>query len=71
MARGAGRSLSAAGRARLGQRLAAIRQGDVISLGATTIVGRGRTPTLSEALPDALPDDDQGWTLSLFSELGL
>lgn len=71
MARGAGRSLSAAGRARLGQRLAAIGQGDVISLGATTIVGRGRTPTLSEALPDALPDEDQGWTLSLFSELGL
>jgi hypothetical protein len=54
----------------LDQRLRLLRQGDVITLGATNIVGRGPTPTVSEASPGTPVLPEQVWTLTLVSELG-
>lgn len=63
--------LDTAARRTLQQRLDLLRQGDVITLGATNIVGRGPTPTVAEASPDVTVGPDQVWTLTLVSELGL
>lgn len=54
----------------LDQRLRLLRQGDVITLGATSITGRGPSATVDEASPGAEVDDDQVWTLTVVSDLG-
>lgn len=56
--------------AQLDQRLRLLRQGDVITLGATNIVGQGSTPTVREASPEVPVSVDQVWTLMLVSDLG-
>jgi len=63
--------LDAGSRRQLQQRLDLLKQGDVITLGATNIVGRGPTPTVAEASPDVTVGPDQVWTLTLVSGLGL
>jgi hypothetical protein len=66
-----GSAVQAAPRAvQLDQRLKLLRQGDVITLGATNIVGRGPSATVDEASPGAKVGEDQVWTLTLVSELG-
>lgn len=62
---------SGAGGWLLQQRLELLKQGDVITLGATSIVGCGPTPTLAEAHPEVSVGPDTIWTLTLVSELGL
>ena len=54
----------------ISQRLQVLKQGDVITLGATNITGRGQTPTLREASPGAHVSPEQVWTLTLVSKVG-
>lgn len=54
----------------LAERLDQLRQGDLINLGATSVVGVGPTPTLTFADPKAVADADQPWSITLVSELG-
>lgn len=63
-------SLTAARRRALTGRLASLAQGDVITLGATSIVGRGPSPTVSGADQAVEVGADQVWTLTLVSDLG-
>jgi hypothetical protein len=55
---------------RLSRLLETLRQGDVIKLGATNILGRGPSPTLDEASPDTDIPSDAVWSLTLISEVG-
>ena len=65
------RAAAAAPRAvQLDHRLRLLRQGDVITLGATNIVGRGPSSTVAEASPEATVAEDQVWALTVVSELG-
>ena len=54
----------------LAERLDQLRQGDLINLGATSIVGQGPSPTLRFADPRAVADVDQPWSVTLVTELG-
>ncbi|MCX6415190.1 MAG: hypothetical protein NTU77_11415 [Actinobacteria bacterium] len=62
---------SSSGPARtLADRLELLRQGDLINLGAASILGRGPSPTLHVAYPTMAPMADQPWSIMLVSELG-
>ena len=54
----------------LAERLDQLRQGDLINLGATSVVGQGPSPTLKFADPQAMADADQPWSLTLVTDLG-
>ena len=63
--------ISSSGPARtLADRLELLRQGDLINLGAASILGRGPSPTLHAAYPTMAPMADQPWSIMLVSELG-
>ena len=54
----------------LAERLDQLRQGDLINLGATSVVGRGPSPALKFADPQAIAGADQPWSVTLVTELG-
>lgn len=63
-------TLTAARRRTLGTKLARLAQGDIITLGATSIVGRGPSPTVAGEAGGVQVAPDQVWTLTLVSDLG-
>ncbi|MEW6476606.1 MAG: hypothetical protein AB1679_30465 [Actinomycetota bacterium] len=63
---GARRSVAPASKLRA--LLASLRQGDVISLGAVTLVGRGSSPVLADAGVEA--EADEVWSLTVESDAG-
>ena len=69
MTSSSGRGLRPADARRLAQVLDSIAQGDLISLGAVSIVGRGPAGVLESAGVDA-PAPDKLWALTVDSEVG-